>query len=90
MDAEAAVDYLLHRPDIDRSRLILFGRSLGGAVAIYIASKAKYTKKLQCLIVENTFTSIPEISKVLFDFRILTFLPDWCFRSQVTMKIDHS
>eukprot|EP01018_Ginkgo_biloba_P005367 Gb_14814 [translate_table: standard] len=31
-DAQAALDYLLQRTDIDTSRIVVFGRSLGGAV----------------------------------------------------------
>ncbi|KAG7331257.1 hypothetical protein KOW79_005226 [Hemibagrus wyckioides] len=33
-DAEATLDYVMSRPDIDKTKIILFGRSLGGAVAI--------------------------------------------------------
>ena len=35
MDAEAALDYMLHRRDVcDPDKIFLFGRSLGGAVAV--------------------------------------------------------
>lgn len=39
LDAEAAAEHLLRRTDIDSSRVVLFGRSLGGAVAAYAADK---------------------------------------------------
>jgi abhydrolase domain-containing protein 13 len=32
IDARAAVDYLFTRHDLDHSQIVLFGRSLGGAV----------------------------------------------------------
>lgn len=32
IDARAAVDYLFTRHDVDHSQIVLFGRSLGGAV----------------------------------------------------------
>lgn len=37
VDAMAALDYVIHQrsDDVDEKRLFLFGRSLGGAVAIY-------------------------------------------------------
>lgn len=41
MDAEAAMRMLNSRKDIDSTKLVIFGRSLGGAVAIYTASKFK-------------------------------------------------
>lgn len=41
-----------------QSPIILFGRSLGGAVAIDLAADEKYKDKIKGIIVENTFTSI--------------------------------
>ncbi|URD82647.1 Prolyl oligopeptidase family [Musa troglodytarum] len=32
MDSQAALDHLTQRKDIDTSRIVVFGRSLGGAV----------------------------------------------------------
>lgn len=46
MDAEAAMDYVMSRHDIDHRKVVLFGRSLGGAVAIYLAASPKYSKEL--------------------------------------------
>jgi len=45
LDAEAGMNYLLHCQDIDRRKIILFGRSLGGAVAIDLASNSTYHDK---------------------------------------------
>ena len=42
MDAEAAMEFLISRRDIDRRKILLFGRSLGGAVAIYLAASPIY------------------------------------------------
>jgi alpha/beta superfamily hydrolase len=35
-DGEAIVKYVLEREDIDRTKIFLHGRSLGGAVASYV------------------------------------------------------
>ena len=45
LDAEAGLDFLLTRRDIDRRKIILFGRSLGGAVAIYLAASHPHMDK---------------------------------------------
>ena len=45
LDAKAAMDYLLNREDVDSKKIIVFGRSLGGAVAIDLASDLNYMKK---------------------------------------------
>jgi hypothetical protein len=37
-DARAAIDYVASRADVDESRLVLFGQSLGGAVGIVAAA----------------------------------------------------
>ncbi len=82
-DAQAAFDFLLQREDIDRKKIIIFGRSLGGSVAIQLASQPDYARKAMCLIVENTFTNLPAIAKQLFEFRIMKALPWWFFKNQV-------
>ena len=41
-DSEAALDFVLKRPDLEDMPVVLFGRSLGGAVAIRLASHQNY------------------------------------------------
>ena len=65
-DAEAAWDYLTNTRGIASERIIIFGRSLGGAVATYLAER--HTPG--ALILESTFTSIPDIGA-----KKLPFLP---------------
>jgi len=66
VDAETALDYLLHRDDLDRTKIIVFGRSLGGAVALHLCSNAESQSKVRGLIIENTFTSVPDMIDVVF------------------------
>ncbi|XP_047543994.1 protein ABHD13 [Vanessa atalanta] len=82
MDAQTAFDYLMQRNDIDRTQIILFGRSLGGAVAIDLASRLEYKNKIWALIVENTFTSIPDMAKILLKWRCLNWLPMFCHKNK--------
>lgn len=64
MDAEAALDYLLLRRDVvDPEQVFLFGRSLGGAVAMELASRRE--AQIRGIIVENTFTSMEDLVKHL-------------------------
>jgi len=65
-DSQAALDHLRSRTDIDPSKIILFGRSLGAAVAVQLA--ANNPEKVRALVVENTFTSIPDMVEVVFPF----------------------
>lgn len=89
MDAEAAMDFILQRTDIDKKRIFLFGRSLGGAVSIHLAAQPYYSHHLAGLILENTFTSLPDIGRKIFDFKILDLLPEWCFKNKVSASIEN-
>lgn len=57
-DAESAYDYLINRGDVDSKRIIVYGESLGGAVAIDLATK----RKIAGLIADSTFTSVPAMA----------------------------
>ncbi len=61
-DAEAAWNYLTDRKGIPADEILLFGRSLGGAVAANLASR----HPSKGLILESTFTSIPDLAAELY------------------------
>ena len=65
-DAEAALDYLNKRQDVDDKNIVVFGRSLGGAVAIDLVANRQ--EKIRALIIENTFTCIPDMAAKMFPF----------------------
>lgn len=55
-DAVAAMEYVMKRQDLNSRNVVMYGRSLGGAVAIHLA--ALYQDQLKAVMVENTFTSL--------------------------------
>lgn len=61
-DAVAAYEYLLTRQDVQPEHIVLFGRSLGGAVAVELATR----KPCEKLILESTFTSIRDMARRMF------------------------
>eukprot|EP00211_Chloroparvula_japonica_P005473 CAMPEP_0119126146 /NCGR_PEP_ID=MMETSP1310-20130426/5172_1 /TAXON_ID=464262 /ORGANISM="Genus nov. species nov., Strain RCC2339" /LENGTH=355 /DNA_ID=CAMNT_0007116283 /DNA_START=132 /DNA_END=1199 /DNA_ORIENTATION=- len=65
-DAKAALQYLMNRPDIRRDKIVVFGRSLGGAVAIYLASLRLEKNVPAAIVVENSFTSILDMIDEVF------------------------
>ncbi|XP_068707098.1 protein ABHD13-like [Montipora capricornis] len=81
LDSQAALSYLISRNDIDTSKIVIFGRSLGGAVAINLASNELYLDKAFALILENTFTSIPSMADQLV-MNGISKLPYFCFRNK--------
>lgn len=64
MDAEQSWKHLAGRADINTSKIVLYGQSLGGAVAVRLA--ATVAKGLAAgLVIENTFTSIIDMAGML-------------------------
>ncbi|CDJ41630.1 Hydrolase of the alpha/beta superfamily, related [Eimeria tenella] len=55
-DADAALDYILQCQKVNNKDVFLFGHSLGGAVAIDLASRRG--DEISGVVVENTFTSL--------------------------------
>lgn len=60
-DIEAAWKYLTETEGIAPERIILFGRSLGGPIASYLAAKEDINAR--ALILESTFTSVPDLGQ---------------------------
>jgi fermentation-respiration switch protein FrsA (DUF1100 family) len=62
LDAEAAIEYVRKRLAVDGKRIILFGRSLGAAVAVEMALRFES----RVLILETPFASIREMARSVF------------------------
>jgi uncharacterized protein len=63
-DAEAAWKYLTRKRKLDPGRIVIFGRSLGGAVAAWLAVE----KHSAGLILESTITSVANRGAELYKF----------------------
>lgn len=55
----------------------------GGAVAIDLACRPEYADKIWCVIVENTFTSIPEMAKVFVHWKCVHYIPLCFYKNKV-------
>jgi fermentation-respiration switch protein FrsA (DUF1100 family) len=63
-DAEAAWRYLTEQQHIPSCRIVLFGESLGGAVAAWLAAR----QKPGALVIASGFTSVPDLGQQLYPF----------------------
>lgn len=63
-DTEAAWQYLVHARKVHPDKVIIMGRSLGGAIAAWLARR--HTPGV--LIVESTFTSVADVVAKLYPY----------------------
>lgn len=79
LDADAVLEYAKSHPRLEGSPIILFGRSLGGAVAISLCHRRP--EQVAVVIVENTFMSISAMVDSLMPwaayFKHLVLRIDW-------------
>jgi pimeloyl-ACP methyl ester carboxylesterase len=61
LDAQAGLSHLIEERGISEQRVVVFGRSIGGAVAVDLARK----RLLAGVILESTFTSIADVARGL-------------------------
>src|SRR5436190_6846960 len=81
LDIDAAMRSLLERPDVDPDRIIVFGQSLGGALAIYYVAHSAYREHIRAVIADSAFADYQMVAKEkMKDFFItwpLQWLPDY-------------
>ena len=58
IDAQAALDWLRTKEETKDTKILLYGQSLGGAVAIQLAAKNQNSGDIVGMVLENTFLSI--------------------------------
>jgi fermentation-respiration switch protein FrsA (DUF1100 family) len=82
LDAKAALNFLTKIKKINISNLIIWGRSLGGAIAIDLAQN----KKIEALIIESTFNSMDDMGSLQYKFLPIKILSKFHFRSDLKIK----
>jgi fermentation-respiration switch protein FrsA (DUF1100 family) len=74
LDARAAWDYLINERGIPARNIVILGKSLGGAPAIDLAARVRPAG----LIVQSTFTSIPDMAGT-----VIPFFPGFLLRTKM-------
>ncbi|KAF4505122.1 hypothetical protein G6O67_007104 [Ophiocordyceps sinensis] len=75
LDAQTGLNYLRERAETRSHRLIIYGQSLGGAVAIKLVAKNQNHGDIAGMILENTFLSMRKlIPSVIPPAKYLTLL----------------
>lgn len=63
-DAEAAWNYLIEQRHTPSCRIVLFGESMGGAIAAWLASH----EKPAALVIASGFTSVPDLAQHIYPY----------------------
>lgn len=61
LDIDAAMDALFARSDVDKDRVVMYGQSLGGALAAYYVAHSPRRDRLRALILESAFSGYVDI-----------------------------
>lgn len=72
-DADAAYEYLTKKRGLSAAQVLLYGESIGGAVAVDLASH----KEVKALITEETFSSVKDMAP-----RVLPWVPPFVLGSK--------
>jgi len=64
VDAETAWQYLAEQRHVPSCQVVLFGESLGGAVAAWLAAR----KNPAALVISSGFTSVPDLAGHIYPF----------------------
>lgn len=81
-DVMAAYLYLIKERAVNPDRIVLFGRSIGAAIAAYLATQ----NKCAALIVESGFTSVPELAQQLYPFLPAKLISKFSYDTKAFLK----
>ena len=69
-DAVTLYDYVSHRADVDASRIVLMGRSLGSGIAVFLASQ----RRVAAVVLVTPYDSITAVAQRKFPFMPVSWL----------------
>lgn len=85
LDIDAAMRALLARRDVDPERIIIFGQSLGGALAIHYAAHSEYRANVRAIIVDSAFA---DYRRIVRD-KAASFFLTWPFQWLLPQAVDN-
>jgi fermentation-respiration switch protein FrsA (DUF1100 family) len=84
-DMDSAMRTLLARPDVAPDRIVVFGQSLGGAIAIYNVAHSPYRQHIRALVVESAFASHRQIARE----KLASFWLTWPFQWPLSWTVSN-
>jgi fermentation-respiration switch protein FrsA (DUF1100 family) len=88
LDIDAAMRALLARPDVDADRIIVFGQSLGAALAVHYVAHSPYRSSVRAVVLDSPFSDYRGIVREKLAGFFLTWPFQWIAR--MTVENDYS
>ena len=85
LDIDAAMRALLERPDVDPRRIVIFGQSLGGALALHYAARGAQRRALRAVIADSAFADY----RLIVQEKLAAFFLTWPFQWLPTFTVDN-
>lgn len=80
IDARSIVNYIRGSPKVNKDRVFLIGKALGGAIALNLLASEK-EPLFKGVVIESTFTNVSDMTDILFPFlKVLGPLKQRVFR----------
>jgi fermentation-respiration switch protein FrsA (DUF1100 family) len=77
LDIDAAMRVLLARRDVNPERIIVFGQSLGGALAIHYVAHSPYRSHIKAVIADSPFSDYRQIAQEKLADLVITWPLQW-------------
>jgi len=61
IDAQTGLDYIRQRHELRNTRIVVYGQSIGGAVAVGLVARNQKHGDIAGIVLENTFTSLKKL-----------------------------
>jgi fermentation-respiration switch protein FrsA (DUF1100 family) len=77
LDIDAAMRVLLARKDVNPDRIIVFGQSLGGALAIHYVAHSLYRDHIKAVVVDSPFSDYRQVAEEKLADLVITWPLKW-------------